>query len=110
MKETRRWWYCKECDAINDGNKGTQCWNCYRTQRKSKDFPWCEMGRDTCTVCGLEYITWTIPSEPYPLGLCPFYLEHCGGNAYYPPMLPLVFILEANGYEYDREHQRVVKL
>jgi hypothetical protein len=105
-----RWWYCKECGAINDGDQRTQCWNCFRVQRKVKNFPWCVMGTEECEACGLEYITWTTPGEPYPLGLCPFYFEHHGEHAYYPPMLPFFYVLEANGYEYDKEQDKVVKV
>jgi hypothetical protein len=105
ISETRRWWFCRNCDAVNDG--GTLCWNCHKTQRKSKNIPWCVMGTDICTTCGLYYVTWETATDH--LGVCPLYLEHNGRNAYYPPMLPFAFILEANGYEYDKEQDKVVK-
>jgi hypothetical protein len=113
-----RWWYCPECQAVNDGLEASRCWNCSRVQRKIKHFPWCEMGKETCSICGRRYVTWTLPpdtvlrGEPYELGFCVFYFQedHYGERAYYPPMLPAYFVLEANGYRYDQDKDQLVKV
>jgi hypothetical protein len=49
-------------------------------------------------------------TEPDVLGFCPFYFEHYGDNAYFPPMLPAAFVLEANGYRYDEKRKKPVKI
>ena len=117
MTEDRpRWWWCRHCQAVNDGYESSRCWNCETVQRKSKNFPWCEMGKDKCRVCGRSYVTWTLPAgaylkdEPFALGFCPFHFEHFGNNAYYPPMLPAYMVLEANGYRYDEKKDKLVKV
>lgn len=113
-KNEQRWWYCRSCFAVNDGNDGTKCWNCGYVQRATKNFPWVEMGKEKCRVCGKSYVTWTLPAgttmtEPDVLGLCMHYFEHHGDNAYFPPMLPLAFILEGNGWHYNEKTNKVVK-
>lgn len=111
-----RWWYCVDCFAINDGLEEARCWNCQTSfpSRRKKNKPWCEMGKAKCDVCGRNYVTWTLPAGttmtvPDVLGFCPFYFEHHGDNAYFPPMLPSVYVLEANGYTYDEKRKKLVK-
>jgi hypothetical protein len=117
MSPGQRWWYCTECFAVNDGLEQSSCWNCDHYERKRKHFPWCEMGKGKCGVCGRAYVIWTLPAGtsmtvPEVLGFCPLYLEdsHSGPSAYFPPMLPAFYVLEANGYRYDGEKNKVVKL
>lgn len=110
-----RWWYCRDCLAINDGLEVSECWNCGKVQRKAKNFPWCRMGREKCDVCGKTYVVWGLPpgtslTEWHDLGFCIDYFDHYGKDAYYPPMLPLAFILEGNGWRYDEKRNKVVKV
>lgn len=113
--EPRRWWYCTECHAINDGLVQARCWNCDHYERKRKYFPWVAMGHKKCDVCKKSYVTWTLPpntelrGEPYTLGLCMDYFDHYGESAYYPPMLPLEYVLEANGWVYNEKTKKVSK-
>lgn len=115
MPLSDRWWYCKACFAIQDGLKdGSSCWNCGRIHRMSKHFPWVEMGTKRCGVCRESYVTWTLPAGttlnvPDVLGLCRRYFEHYGDNAYFPPMLPLEFILEGNGWVADEKNPSIPK-
>ena len=103
-----RWWYCKDCHAVNDGLETSTCWNCGRVHRKSKNFPWCEMREKKCDVCKKKYVVWVLPpdsylkGEEYELGLCMDYFKHYGDNAYYPPMLPLEYILEGNNWSVNQ--------
>jgi hypothetical protein len=116
--EKPRWWYCPLCFAVNDGLEQSRCWNCdqaFPSRRKNK--PWVEMGKKKCEVCGKSYVTWTLPAGttmtvPDVLGFCPLYLEesHSGPRAYFPPMLPAYYVLEANGYRYDEDKKKVVKV
>lgn len=113
---TNRWWYCTECFAVNDGLEQAQCWNCGHYERKRKNFPWVAMSSTKCEVCRKFYVTWTLPpntvlkGESYTMGFCPRYFEHEGDNAYFPPMLPATYVLEANGYRYDEKKEKVVKM
>ena len=114
-----RWWFCTLCFAVNDGLEQASCWNCdqpFPSRKKNK--PWVEIGKAKCESCGKFYVTWTLPpdtvlkGESYTLGFCPLYLEesHSGSNAYFPPMLPAYYVLEANGYRYDEAKKKVVKV
>lgn len=110
--ERPRWFYCTSCLAINDGLERSDCWNCGHVERKRKNFPWVEMGRKKCDVCGKFYVTWTLPAGtsltvPDVLGLCMDYFQHYGDSAYFPPMLPLEYVLEGNGWVYNEKTKKV---
>lgn len=112
-----RWWYCIDCFAVNDGMEESRCWNCETPfpSRRRKNRPWCEMGKKKCDVCRKFYVTWTLPAGttmtiPEVLGFCPFYFEHYGDDAYFPPMLPLRYVLEANRYYYNADKKKLVKI
>jgi hypothetical protein len=120
MPSKPRWWYCRECLAINDGGEeGFKCWNCNLTapRRDNRNFPWTAMGRRQCPVCHRFHVTWTLPAdtylrgEPFTIGYCPFYFEedHQGPRAYTEPMLGLWAVLRANGYHYSERAKRPVK-
>jgi hypothetical protein len=73
------------------------------------------MGRQRCDVCRKYYVTWTLPAGttltiPDVLGFCPFYFEHYGDDAYFPPMLPAIYVLEANGYSYNEKRKKLEKI
>jgi hypothetical protein len=111
------YWYCRLCHAVNPTNTTEgmdgRCWNCKHKHRRP--YPKVKMGTETCEVCGLKYVTWTLPTRtvyremPCILGFCPFYFDHYGDTTYYPPMLPAQYVLDANGYDYDEETNTVVK-
>jgi hypothetical protein len=55
--------------------------------------------------CGKGYVVIGLPpdtslrGETDWLGLCRDYFDHYGSNAYFPPMLPLEMMLEANNWQ-----------
>lgn len=105
------WWYCKECLAINDGlSEGMRCWNCNRWDR-GRNIPWVVTRPARCQVCQKPYLVWILPAgtymdDEYELGLCRDYFKHYGTDAYFPPMLPLEYMLAGNGWAYFRGLQR----
>lgn len=110
----RRWWYCQECQAINDAHDPSECWNCGWEPQTRAEIPWCEMRTKECEVCHKPHVIWVLPPNTYltieaELGFCPRYFEHYGENAYTVPMLPSHFVLDANGYYYNEKTQKVVK-
>jgi hypothetical protein len=116
MPDSEPWWYCPDCHAINNSHEDSRCWNCalpFPSRRKDK--PWCPTRRTKCSVCGKSYLSWVLPAdtylrgEEYELGLCMNYFEHYGDNAYYPPMLPLVYMLEGNGWSYHEKTKKITK-
>jgi len=107
-----RWWYCTQCFAINDGLEQARCWNCDHYERKRKHFPWVEMGTEKCKVCRKPYVTWTLPAGttltvPDVMGLCRNYFDHYGSDAYFPPMLPLEYILVGNNWSYNEKTGKI---
>jgi hypothetical protein len=114
--DDKRWWYCTQCLAINDGLEASRCWNCDHYERMRKSFPWVETRHQKCQVCGKRYMVWILPpntdlkDEEHALGLCIDYFQHYGDNAYFPPMLPLDLMLRGNGWRYDEKKNRVVKV
>jgi hypothetical protein len=117
----KRWWYCRSCLAVNDGLEEGRCWNCgtpFPSRLSPKNRPWCQMGHSICLVCRRWYVTWTLPAntvlkdEPYTLGFCVFNFEkdHSGADAYFPPMLPAAYVLDANRYVYDEKKRKPVKM
>lgn len=114
VEPEHRWWYCTECFAINDGLEQARCWNCDHYERKRKHFPWCQMGTKQCDVCGKRFVTWTLPpgttlTIPDVQGFCPFYFDHYGKDAYTEPILPTYYVLDANGYRYDEDKDKLIK-
>lgn len=98
-KRVRSWVRCNLCGAIGTPIEGPTCWNC-----EQDDFSKVSFTTETCDICGFEY------RAPLCHERCPFHNEddHYGGNGYYSPELPAIYLLWMNGLDWNEKTESIV--
>lgn len=97
-------WISKCCGSLNRGSS-KECWNCNGKRDRART---AAVTHEICEFCGLEYLGLAGRFGEH-MSMCPFYFEHYGDYAYYPPNMVPILLLELNGYMYDEAAGKVVR-